>query len=53
MRQRPGALAQARPGNQQGVVRQQVHATGPTERFRTVARTIFGGDLDVEEAILS
>jgi hypothetical protein len=30
----------------------EVHATGPVERFRTVARTIFGEDLDVEETQL-
>jgi glutamate racemase len=30
----------------------EVHATGPTDRFRTVARTIFGEDLEVEEARL-
>jgi len=26
----------------------EVHATGPVDRFRMVARTIFGEDLDVE-----
>lgn len=31
----------------------QVHATGPVQRFRTVARTIFGEDVAVEEARLS
>jgi len=35
-----------------GVPKHQVHATGSVERFRTVARTIFGEDLAVEEAVL-
>ncbi|HEY3218565.1 MAG TPA: glutamate racemase [Candidatus Limnocylindria bacterium] len=35
-----------------GVPTHEVHATGPTERFRMVARTIFGEDLEVEEAHL-
>jgi len=29
-----------------------VFATGPTDRFRAVARTIFGEDLPVEQATL-
>jgi glutamate racemase len=36
-----------------GVPQHEVHATGPTDRFRTVARTIFGEDLNVEEAKLT
>lgn len=36
-----------------GVARHEVHATGPAERFRTVARTIFDEDVDVREASLS
>ncbi|HYR92642.1 MAG TPA: glutamate racemase [Methylomirabilota bacterium] len=36
-----------------GVPQHEVHATGPTDRFRTVARTIFGEDLNVEEATLT
>ena len=36
-----------------GMPKHQVHATGPAERFRTVARTIFGAPVDVEEARLS
>jgi glutamate racemase len=35
-----------------GLPRHQVHATGPIERFRTVARTIFREDVEVEEARL-
>lgn len=36
-----------------GVPRHEVYATGPRERFRTVARTIFGEDVDVKEATLA
>ena len=36
-----------------GVPKHQVFATGSTDRFRTVARTIFSEDLTVEEARLS
>jgi glutamate racemase len=36
-----------------GVPRHEVHATGPTERFRMVARTIFREDVAVEGATLS
>jgi len=35
-----------------GTPKHKVHATGPTDRFRTVARTIFGEDVDVDEARL-
>jgi glutamate racemase len=35
-----------------GVPTHEVYATGPRERFRTVARTIFGEDVDVKEATL-
>ena len=31
----------------------EVYATGPGERFRTIARTIFGEDVDVKEATLA
>ena len=33
-------------------VKHEVYATGPTDRFRTVARTIFGEDVAVAEAHL-
>jgi glutamate racemase len=36
-----------------GVPKHEVYATGPTEQFRTVARTIFREDIAVEEAQLS
>ncbi|HEY6958154.1 MAG TPA: glutamate racemase [Candidatus Limnocylindria bacterium] len=36
-----------------GVPHHEVYATGPRERFRTVARTIFGEDVDVKEATLA
>ncbi len=36
-----------------GVPTHQVFATGPTDRFRAVARTIFGEELAVEEAALT
>ena len=35
-----------------GRPKHEVHATGPVDRFRMVARTIFGEDLDVKEATL-
>ncbi len=35
-----------------GLPRHEVHATGPIERFRTVARTVFREDVEVEEARL-
>jgi glutamate racemase len=35
-----------------GTAEHHVHATGPTERFRAVARTLFGEDVRVEAATL-